>query len=103
MSSAAAPSAHVCTPRAPVLSSDRTYRYYGPDREAAYGLRPVESVGSVVYIARHSACPTATLHMQLTHSAGAPIKAHVHMTSTELRELAARLLDAAHDIDRSMP
>lgn len=100
--SAAAPSAHVCTPRAPIVTSDRTYRLYGPDRDAAHGLVASQSVGSVVTVARHHSDSTACLCTRLTHSAGAPITTKVNFTPEELRELAARLLDAAHDIERGM-
>lgn len=91
----------VYVPRAAIQTSDKNYRLFGADREAARSLRPSQSFGTDVLVYRQGHTNTACIRTTLEHSAGAAIKAEANLTAEELRELAARLLDAAHDIECS--
>ena len=73
-------------------------RRFGPSSSASFGLKLAADGGQCsadVYRDSNEDVAELTLHIGLMTSA----EFTARLTPTELRELAARLLDAAHDIE----
>lgn len=93
------------TPRPAHVSKKAEYRFqrrYGADEHSSFGLRPVTDLGYHPTVTVYRDGTTNTAELQVTLGLGTSASVDVLLTPPELRELAACLLDAAHDIE-SLP
>lgn len=90
------------TPR-PAHTPDRAehsfQRRYGPDSHSAHGLNLSAERESRPEVTVYRDGTTDLAELQVGLGLWCTAKIEVQMTPSELRELAARLLDAAHDIE----
>lgn len=91
-------STHTARPAQVLIGEHRNQRRFGPSELAAFNLK-LESDGGkcTAQVYRDSADDVAELSLRLGLWTEARFTAR--LTPTEPRELAARLLDAAHDIE----
>ncbi len=99
------PSTFTHTPRPAILPSSAAYSYqrrFGPGvKTGNYSLEPWSAEGSAmstrIHVYRDAGCDVAEVSIGLGVFTCAEITAR--LSAAELRDLAARLVDAAHDID----
>jgi hypothetical protein len=113
VNSAAARSAHVCTaaepapisvtPRPAIVSEGEhsNQRRFGATQRAAFGLALAHHAATELIVCRMAHEEVASLEVSIGsgHGYGVAVTIDLDLTRSELLELAARLIDAAHDID----
>lgn len=106
-------SADVCTtaptattvhvPRPPIVSAGEhsNQRRFGATQRDAFGMHLVHHAATELVVCRLASEEVASLEVSIRNHRGhgAAVSIDLDLTRTELLELAARLIDAAHDIN----